>query len=361
MDYARSGVDITLEAHSVAALVGALGPSVRKSGQLGAPLGEVGGFSGLIEFGPDALALCTDGVGSKLLLAEQFGTWDHVGMDCVAMNANDLLCCGAEPLAFVDYLAVPQANEELHAILGRSLYHAVTTAGMTLCGGETATLPGIVNSIDLSGAALGHIPGRQTIEQDLIGPGDVLIGLPASGFHSNGFTLIRAVLESSGTDASQAPPFDASWASRVTGGDFERLADVLLEPTRIYTTPLVGLFERLRSSDEGASWKDLHGLVHITGGGLENILRLGAQCTFVIDAPLSIPPEMEWLAKQGDIDINEMYRVFNMGMGMLLVVSKNVVGNILDELQRDLPAAKVVGYLKEGRAGVKHAHTTFFE
>ena len=201
----------------------------------------------------------------------------------------------------------------------------------------------------------------RTIDQERIGPGDVLIGLPASGFHSNGYTLIRAVLNSSGTDAGQAPPFDPSWTSRVTGNDFERLVDILLEPTRIYTTPLVGLFERLRSGHHGATWKDLHGLVHITGGGLENILRLGAQSTFVIDTPLSTPPEMEWLAKQGDIDINEMYRVFNMGMGMLLVVSKNSADNILDELQRDLPATKVVGYLKEGRAGVEHAHTAFVE
>ena len=361
MDYAHSGVDISLEARSVAALVGALGPSVRKKGQLGAPLGEVGGFSGLIEFGQDALALCTDGVGSKLLLAEQYGSWDHVGMDCVAMNANDLLCCGAEPLAFVDYLAVPRADEDLHAKLGESLHRAVTAAGMTLCGGETATLPGIVHSIDLSGAALGHVPRRETIEQELIGPGDVLIGLPASGFHSNGFTLIRAVLEASGTDAGQPPPFDASWGSRVTGIDFERLVDVLLEPTRIYTTPLTGLFDLLRSGNGDGNWNDLHGLVHITGGGLENILRLGAQCTFVIDAPDSTPPEMMWLARAGGVEIEEMYRVFNMGMGMLLVVSQNAADYVLEYLQRDLPHTRIVGHLKEGKAGVEHAQTAFVE
>ena len=361
MDYANSGVDIALEARSVAALVDALGPSVRKEGQLGAPLGGVGGFSGLIEFGKDALALCADGVGSKLLLAEQFGTWDHVGMDCVAMNANDLLCCGAEPIAFVDYLAVPEANEELHARLGVSLHHAVTVAGMTLCGGETATLPEIVRSIDLSGAALGHVPGRQTIEQERIGPGDVLIGLPSSGFHSNGFTLIRAAIEASKTDLAQPPPFEEVWGSRVTGKDFTRLIDILLEPTRIYTTPIVELFNYLRSGNAKPTWKDLHGLVHITGGGLENILRLGAKCTFVIDNPLPIPPEMKWLAEVGEIDVNEMFRVFNMGMGMMIVVEKDAVGGMMDLLKRDLPHSQIVGYLKEGRIGVEHAHTEFVE
>lgn len=178
MDYASSGVDIDAEGAAVASLVGALSTSVRKKGDFGAPVPLPGGFGGIIEFGDYRLALATDGVGSKLMIANELQRYDGVGIDCVAMNVNDLLCVGAEPIAFVDYIAVPKTDTNTHEILGKSLAEACNRARVTLAGGETATLPGIVTELDLSGTALGWFPKGGAITGAEIQNGDIMIGLP---------------------------------------------------------------------------------------------------------------------------------------------------------------------------------------
>ena len=157
MDYASSGVDIDLEGAAVASLIGSLQRSTRKPGTPGAPVDLPGGFGGLIEFGSHLLAMATDGVGSKLQIATAVKDWSSVGIDCMAMNVNDLLCVGAEPIAFVDYIAVPKPDPEVHAAVGASLAKACELANVTLAGGETASLPGIVTELDLSGTALGFL------------------------------------------------------------------------------------------------------------------------------------------------------------------------------------------------------------
>ena len=199
LDYASSGVDIDLEGASVASLVGALSRSVRAAGTPGAPVDLPGGFGGLIEFGDNLLALATDGVGSKLQIASMMGHWSGVGIYCMAMNVNDLLCVGAEAIAFVDYIAVPKPDPGQHAAIGASLAEACRIARVTLAGGETASLPGIVTELDLSGTALGWLPKGAAITGANIQAGDAMIGLPASGVHSNGFSLVRKVVELSGT------------------------------------------------------------------------------------------------------------------------------------------------------------------
>ena len=153
-----------------------------------------GGFGGLIEFGDSLLALATDGVGSKLQIASLLKQWGGVGIDCMAMNVNDLLCVGAEPIAFVDYVAVPKPDPETHAALGASLAEACRLARVTLAGGETASLPGIVTELDLSGTALGYVKKGNAITGEHLEEGDVLIGLPSSGIHSNGYSLVRRVM-----------------------------------------------------------------------------------------------------------------------------------------------------------------------
>ena len=172
MDYASSGVDIDAEGAAIASLIGSLSGSVRQAGTRGAPVPLPGGFGGIIEFGDSRLALATDGVGSKLQLANQLSRYEGVGIDCVAMNVNDLLCVGAEPLAFVDYIAVPEANPEVHAVIGASLAEACRRARITLAGGETATLPGIVTELDLSGTALGWFPAGSAITGEGLAAGD---------------------------------------------------------------------------------------------------------------------------------------------------------------------------------------------
>ena len=169
--------------------MGALSKSVRNKGTPGAPVDLPGGFGGIIEFGDQLLALATDGVGSKLQIASKLNQWHGVGIDCMAMNVNDLLCVGAEPIAFVDYIATPKPDPETHAALGKSLAKACELARVTLAGGETASLPGIVTELDLSGTALGFMPKGEAITGENLQAGDILIGLPSSGIHSNGYSF----------------------------------------------------------------------------------------------------------------------------------------------------------------------------
>ena len=363
MDYASSGVDIDLEGEAVASLIGSLARSRRGPGELGAPVDLPGGFGGVIEFGESCLALATDGVGSKLQIANEVGRLEGVGFDCVAMNVNDLICVGAEPLAFVDYIAVPVADPDVHATLGSSLSRACETARVTLAGGETATLPGIVKELDLSGTSLGWFPkGRGITGQDLK-EGDVLIGLPSSGIHSNGYTLVRAVIERSGCSLEDPCPFDPSHHSR----EIERfseveshptLAEVLLNPTRIYVDPVVDLV--LESRREGGIMGAgcIKAIAHITGGGLSNLLRLHDSLGWHIDGPLEPQPEFDWISEVGSVTPLEMYRTFNMGMGMVIAVSEDSAEVSEEWISRRLPGSRRVGTVVDNGRLVTHSESS---
>ena len=345
IDYASSGVDIDLEGAAVSSLIGALSGSVRKPGTEGAPVDLPGGFGGLLEFGDRWLALATDGVGSKLQIANELGRLQGVGHDCVAMNVNDLLCVGAEPIAFVDYIATPKPSPDEHAALGASLAEACSIARVTLAGGETATLPGIVKELDLSGTALGWMPKNAAITGEHIGFNDVMIGLPASGIHSNGYSLVRAVLERTGADLTKPAPFDSEHPNRTirrwTSGP-PTLGEVLLNPTRIYVDPVQDLIDTLDDFDD-AQRSDLHGIAHITGGGLSNLLRLHPSRGYHIDAPLPILPEFHWIQEMGGVDDREMHRTFNMGTGMILIVSSDAADTILQWLKERDAGASIIG------------------
>ena len=348
MDYASSGVDIDMEGNAVASLIAALGSSGRRPGQLGAPVPLPGGFGGVVEFGNSCLAMATDGVGSKLQIASQLGQLYGVGVDCVAMNVNDLICVGAEPLAFVDYIAVPKANPAVHSSLGASLSEGCSRARVTLAGGETATLPGIVKDLDLSGTALGWFPRGSSITGEGLKEGDLLIGLPSSGIHSNGYTLVRAVLERSGCQLENPPPFDSSHQSR----EIERfpdcvgeisLGEVLLNPTRIYVDPVVDLIMEVRDGQGICPEGSIKSIAHITGGGLSNLLRLHGSLGWHISEPLSVQPEFEWIAEVGAVSNKEMHRTFNMGMGMVVAVSPDAADSVSEWFAGRLPGSRVVG------------------
>ena len=358
MDYASSGVDIDAEGAAVASLVGALSSSIRKKGEFGAPVPLPGGFGGIIEFGDYRLALATDGVGSKLMIANELQRYDGVGIDCVAMNVNDLLCVGAEPIAFVDYIAVPKTNTKTHAILGGSLAEACNRARITLAGGETATLPGIVTELDLSGTALGWFPKGGEITGAKIQKGDIMIGLPSSGIHSNGYTLVRAIVERSGFSLMGTCPFDSTHESRsierFEEGDIT-LGEVLLNPTRIYVDPLVDLIKDCREGIGPCKISEIKAMAHITGGGLSNLLRLHDDFGWHIDDPLPILPEFKWLAEKGSVNNREMHRTFNMGMGMAIVVSKEKSASVEKWLNERLPGTRRIGYVHDERREVTHA------
>ena len=358
MNYASSGVDIDAESAAVASLVGALSSSIRKKGDFGAPVPLPGGFGGIIEFGDYRLALATDGVGSKLMIANELQRYDGVGIDCVAMNVNDLLCVGAEPIAFVDYIAVPRTDTKTHAILGKSLAEACNRARVTLAGGETATLPGIVTELDLSGTALGWFPKGGEITGAQIQNGDIMIGLPSSGVHSNGYTLVRAIVERSGNSLIEKCPFDSDHENReierFAEGDIT-LGEVLLNPTRIYVNPLIDLIKECREGTGPCEISDIKAMAHITGGGLSNLLRLHDDFGWHIDNPLPVLPEFRWLAENGSVSNREMHRTFNMGMGMTIVISKDKSPSVEKWLNEKLPGTRTIGYVHDKKREVTHA------
>jgi phosphoribosylformylglycinamidine cyclo-ligase len=385
LDYASSGVDIDLEGTAIASLVSALGRSVRGAGSRGAPVDLPGGFGGLIEFGDSLLAMAADGVGSKLQIANALGRLEGVGHDCVAMNVNDLLCVGAEPIAFVDYIATPKPDEAAHAALGASLAEACALARVTLAGGETATLPGIVKELDLSGTALGWLPRDAAITGTSLVAGDVIIGLPSSGIHSNGYSLVRSLVELSGASLNAAAPFDTTHPNREirrfpnNDGGKITLGEVLLNPTRIYCDPVADLVMSARRTESGRGWgrdlserdglgepvgpcefDDIHGIAHITGGGLSNLLRLHPAVGWDILEPLPVPPEFGWIAAAGNVNNREMHRTFNMGMGMVIAVSAGVGDAVSAWLSNRLAGSRIVGVVSDSGHRVVHTDSTVF-
>ena len=265
------------------------------------------------------IAITTDGVGTKLLVAERLGRWDTVGIDCVAMNVNDLICVGAEPLAMVDYLAVPSADPEVCGAIGVGLGRGAELAGIEIPGGELAQLGEMVSGPDLSGAAIGSVALSEIIDGARVEPGDPVIGLPSNGLHSNGYTLARRVLDELGDDDDRLG---------------RPLGEILLDPTEIYVPAVM---ELLRSHI------DVRGLAHITGDGLNNLLRLRAPVGYEIDDPLPVPPIFELIAELGSVSAGEMHEVFNMGCGFCCVVAGPDVDDALETLRRRYPDARVIG------------------
>ena len=314
--YSEAGVDIDASEKATEALMAQI-KSVGRKGD-GEAIKLENGFAGLVKLGDGALAICTDGVGSKLLLAGELDSIHTVGIDCVAMNVNDLICVGTEPLSFVDYVALDKPDEDLMAKIGMGLAEGCRQANCTLSGGETAILPELVHGFDIAGTSVGYVKQEDIIDGTKISEGDILIGLKSSGPHSNGYTLIRKLFD----------------------GDAE-IGKQLIEPTRIYVKEIMELSGQI----------DVHGIAHITGGGLDNISRINDNYQYVIDNPLPVLPVFDWLQEKGSIEDKEMYRTFNMGMGMMVVVDEKDTEKALSILGSD---AQIIGSVRNGK-GVEHS------
>ena len=314
--YSEAGVDIDASERATEALIAQI-KGVNRKGD-GEAIKLDNGFAGLVKLGDGALAMCTDGVGSKILLAEEMDSIHTVGIDCVAMNTNDLICVGAEPLSFVDYVALDKPDEELMAKLGKGLAEGCKQSNCTLSGGETAILPELVHGFDIAGTSVGYVKQDEIIDGTKITEGDVLIGLKSSGPHSNGYTLIR----------------------KLFNGDKE-IGKQLVEPTRIYVKEIMNLIRQV----------EVHGIAHITGGGLDNISRINDKVQYVIDNPLPVPSVFDWLQQKGNIEDSEMYRTFNMGMGMTIIVSKDDAEKSVSILGEN---AQIIGSVKNGK-GIEHS------
>ena len=287
-------------------------------------LNSIGGFAGLFKtperYQDPILVAGTDGVGTKLLLAAELGRFDTVGIDCVAMVVNDLVVQGAEPLVFLDYLAMDQLDPENASEALRGISEGCKRAGCALLGGETATMPGMYRpgELEIVGFGVGVVERDRIIDGSTIGEGDVLLGLASNGIHSNGYSLVRRILE--------ALKLDRSTLRQQNDELNTSLAAALLQPTRIYVKPLLNIL------------RDFHvnGLVHITGGGFDgNIPRILPKGVRARIDPHSWPrpPIFDWLAKQGSLSPDEMLRVFNCGIGMVAIVPRNEVEDVQQRLR----------------------------
>lgn len=330
LSYRDSGVDIDAGGE----LVERIKPFAKQTLRPGV-IGGLGGFGALFEldlqkYRSPLLVAGTDGVGTKLKLALQMGKHDTIGVDLVAMCVNDLIVQGAEPLFFLDYYATGALSVDIASDVIKGIAEGCLQSGAALIGGETAEMPGMYHAddYDLAGFCVGVVDKDKLIDGSQVQVGDVMLGLASSGPHSNGYSLIRKILEISQADLK------ADFYGRSLG-------EILLEPTRIYVKPLLALFEQI----------EVKALAHITGGGLlENIPRVMPSDTVaVIDTKSwTRPPIFDWLQTQGKVADMEMYRTFNCGIGMVLIVSPADVTACLAQLSAQGIDTQVIGQIAKG-------------
>ncbi len=330
--YAAAGVDITAGYKAVELMKS----HVKRTQTAGANI-DIGGFGGL--FVPDiagmkkpVLVSGTDGVGTKLKMAFLMDKHDTVGIDCVAMCVNDVICCGAKPLFFLDYIACGKNYPEKIASIVSGVAEGCVQSGAALIGGETAEMPGFypVDEYDLAGFAVGIVDEEKVLDNKSMKPGDVVIALPSSGVHSNGFSLVRKVFDVEKADI-KSPVAELGGKS---------IGETLLTPTKIYVKPMVALFEEVK----------VKGVSHITGGGFyENIPRsipdgLGAK---IDKSAVRVLPIFELLAKVGNIPERDMFNTFNMGVGMSVVVAPEDADRAIEILKANGEDAYVIGSIVE--------------
>jgi phosphoribosylformylglycinamidine cyclo-ligase len=343
--YAESGVDTGAADRGVAALVDVL--RTIDTGRASRTVSLPGHFAAVLEVAPNlGIAVGTDGVGSKLIVAEQAGRYDTVGIDCVAMNVNDVVCVGAEPIALLDYLAVEQVDPDVMREIAAGLKRGAELAGVEIPGGEVAVLPELIrghpspHGFDLTAACIGTVALDAIVTGAECRPGDALIGLPSSGLHSNGYSLARQALSGLALDDQPQALAGAT------------VADALLEPTVIYVRAILDL---LRSG------LPVHGLAHITGGGLLNLARLNADVGFEVTEPLPAPPICGLVRTLGGVADAEMWEVFNMGCGFAVVVPEAEAATTTALLATHHPGTRRIGTLTDrpGEITVPPAGVTF--
>ena len=349
-DYKRAGLDLEKYAETMAGIAPLLArtwdkrvlppPFPPRKGGKGS-----GGFASLFDLNPDGkyrhplLVTCTDGVGSKLKIATAMRKYDTVGIDLVAMSVNDLICTGGEPLTFLDYLAMPADDPDLTRQLVKGISDGCAEAGCALVGGETAILPDFYapGDFDMAGFAAGVVERDAAIDGRHIRPGDVLVGLPSSGVHSNGYSLVRKIVfEGAGLKVEDK-------CAEIGGS----IGEALLTPTRLYAKPIRAMLTAVQTPEFAIS-----GLANITGGGVpDNLARiLPPTCRAVVRrGSWPVPPVFDWLRRLGKVAQAEMDRVFNGGVGFVVVCRPTAA----DAVVRSLGEAWVIGEVREGEAGVE--------
>lgn len=302
---------------------------------------DIGGFGGLLT--PDlqgmttpTLVMGTDGVGTKQRIAQLMDKHDTVGIDCVAMCVNDIICCGARPAAFLDYIAIGKNEPEKVAELVSGVAEGCVQAGCALIGGETAEHPGVMalDDYDLAGFAVGVVDKNKIIDQNNMKEGDVVIGLPSSGFHSNGYSLVRKVFDVEHADLNE-------YCEELG----QTIGEALLTPTVIYVKPVLAALEV----------SEVHGISHITGGGFyENIPRCipDGLCAKIDKKMIKVPAVFHLLQEKGKIPERDMYNTYNMGIGMAIIVSRETVNEALTALEKEGSSAYIIGEIIAGKEKV---------
>ena len=336
--YAAAGVDITAGYKAVELMKAHIAKTMTSG-----VVSDIGGFGGLFELDVEGmtkpvLVSGTDGVGTKLKMAFLLDKHDTVGIDCVAMCVNDIICCGAKPLFFLDYIACGKNVPEKIADIVKGVSEGCVQSGAALIGGETAEMPGFypVDEYDLAGFSVGVVDKSKILNNKTIKEGDVIIAIPSSGVHSNGFSLVRKVFDVENTDLTKP--------CAELGG--KSIGETLLTPTKIYVKPMLALFEKVQ----------VKAVSHITGGGFyENIPRsIPDGFTAKIDRKsVRILPIFDLIAKTGNIPERDMFNTFNMGVGMSIVVSKDDADKAIEVLAANGEDAYVIGEIVKGEGGIE--------
>jgi len=334
--YSRAGVDVSKIRRiqsDIGKVVSTTHSAINKDWSVWSGFGH---YAGLIEFQSKVFALHTDGVGTKIIIAQLMKKFDTVGIDCVAMNVNDVICVGAMPIGFLDYIALKKPNGYLVRELAKGLAKGAKQSNVAIVGGETAILSDLLNekeenTFDLVGSVFGVADKKSLVMGNKVSQGDIIIGLESNGLHSNGYSLARKVLLSKYKLRNSHRFLDCS------------IGEELLKPTRIYVKPIL---ELLKKSDS------IHGLAHITGGSFAKLSRLNNKVNYHLD----YLPEQEniftVIQQAGKISVKEMYSTFNMGIGFCIVVSKSDVSDVENILEKNKVKYHQIGYITKGNGVV---------
>jgi phosphoribosylformylglycinamidine cyclo-ligase len=331
--YAQSGVNTDLAQNALEGLLSWVQGTLTLRQGIGKPLMGIGHFANVVSIDDTTgVAISTDGVGSKVLVAQLANSYQGIGYDCIAVNVNDVLCVGAEPLTVVDCLSVQRVQPEMLEQIGKGLYEGALRANINIVGGELAQLPEIIQGprdgygFDVVGTCIGSVKIDRVIDGKDLAAGDVVVGLSSSGLHSNGFTLVREIL-------SEEYGYQLDAFVPELG---KTLGDELLTPTHIYVPEILGLL---------ASGISVKALAHISGDGLLNLARVAADVGFVVDQLPRPLPIFEFIQKTLNLPLDQMYEVFNMGIGFCVVVSSGDAQQVIDIVGQNGSSAQVIGHV----------------
>ena len=334
--YEKAGVSIKKEEKSIKKITDLIKGTYKfRANKIGEYVPTPGHYANLVEVNGRLFGLCTDGVGTKVLIAQMMDSYASTAIDMIAMNVNDMICVGAEPLALVNYFAFESYNEKISSEVAKGLYEGSKQANIAIIGGETATLKGVITGYkgrgyDIAGTCLGVVDKDRLVMGDKIKKGDAIIGIQSSGIHSNGLTFARKVF------LEKNSVHDVLF-------DKKPIGEILLTPTIIYVKPIMKIIKN--------NFEDIHGLFHITGSGFLNLTRLNKEVGFEIQRLLPIPRVFDEIQRRGQVSDEEMFRTFNMGVGFVVVASQPE--QILKIIRRYGLKADVIGVVTGNKCKVE--------